>query len=160
MSSGQSRLGNRIIVAILLFTVSAMLSHAVSAYFIPARAVLHLGSGRFEIEIADTDRKRQKGLSGTKSLPANKALFFVFDYDNHWPIWMKDMNYPIDIVWLNDSKEVVDFYMNVPPDSYPTRTFTPKEEARYVVEFKAGTIQEQGIRVGQEAVISGTSKKY
>ena len=141
-----------------MLLVAVLISQVVSAYFFPQTAVMHLGSHRFDVEIADTDQSRKQGLSGTRRLPADRALVFVFDYDNHWGIWMKDMNYSIDIVWLDSSKRVVDYALEASPDSYPTKTFTPKEAARYVVEFQSGTVKSKGIRVGDQAVFSATSK--
>ena len=159
MISGQSNKASKVIVASLLLILAIVLSQTVVAYFMPPKAVLHLGDGRFDIRIADTDRTRKKGLSDTPSLPADEALLFVFDRNGRWSIWMKDMNYPIDIVWLDDSMKVVDYVMNVPPDSYPTKSFFPKEDARYVVEFSSGTIKKKGIRLGQKAIVSGTSRQ-
>lgn len=142
-----------------MLLVAVLISQVVGAYFMPQTAVMHLGSHRFDVRVADTDRSRQQGLSGTTSLPANEAMVFVFDSDNRWSIWMKDMNYSIDIVWLDSSKHVVDFVLDATPDSYPTKTFFPKEDARYVVEFKSGTVKSKGIRIGDQAVFSGTSKQ-
>lgn len=157
--SGQHRWGNKIIIGAFVLLVAVLVSQVVGAYFMPQTAVLHLGSHRFEARIADTDRSRQQGLSGTMRLPADEAMVFIFDSDGRWPIWMKDMNYSIDIVWLDNSKHVVDFALDVSPDSYPTKTFFPKNEARYVVELKSGTVKAKGIRVGDQAVFSGTSKE-
>ncbi len=142
----------------MILLVLVIFVQAASSYFTQPTAVLHLAGARFDMRIADTDKTRIKGLSGTLDLPADEALLFVFDYDNRWSIWMKDMNYAIDIVWLNSNRKVVDFVTNVPPDSYPSKTFFPKEQARYVIEFRSGTVKEKGIKVGQEAVFSGTSR--
>lgn len=129
------------------------------AHFSPESSEMHLGSNQFDITIADTDPERIKGLSGSSELAEDEAMLFVFDYDHKWSIWMKDMNYPIDIVWLNNSKEVVDYVTNVSPDSYPDKKYAPKVEARYVVEFKSGVVEQAGIKVGDKAVFSEGEKK-
>lgn len=158
MGSLNTRWSNRIITACIALLVAVLVSQVVSAYFLPSRATLHLGSGKFTATIADRESTRMKGLSGSESLPSDHAMVLVFDTSSRWGIWMKDMQYPIDVVWLNESKKVVDFVMNVPADSYP-KVFTPKEDARYIVELKSGTIKTKEIRVGQEAVFSGTNKE-
>lgn len=136
-----------------------MLTQVVMTYFVPPTTVMHLGNTRFEARIADTQSARQKGLSGTKHLAADQAMVFVFDHNSRWGIWMKDMHYAIDIIWLDESKKIVDFAMNVTPESYPNKTFHPKEDARYVVEVQNNTMEKLGIRVGEEVVFSGTSRR-
>jgi uncharacterized membrane protein (UPF0127 family) len=158
MNNGHSRWGNRIIIVSLLLVVAALASQVVTAYFIEQTAVMHLGTHRFDIRIADTERTRAQGLSGTSELASNEAMVFVFDTNSRWGIWMKDMNYAIDVVWLDESKHVIDYVTSISPDSYPRR-FVPKEDARYVVELKSGTVQQKNLRIGDQAVFSGTSRK-
>ena len=81
---------------------------------------------------------RQKGLSGRGCIPEDSAMEFVFDKPAKYCFWMKEMNFSIDIVWL-DEKGVVNYILrNVSPESYPT-SFCPEDDGRYVLEFKAGT---------------------
>ncbi len=109
---------------------------------------VHLGDGVFAAKVANTEVAREKGLGGTLNLRNDQAMLFVFDNDSKWPIWMKDMNYPIDIVWLDSNKKVVYIVKNAPPESYPYEQFTPKENARYVVELSAGTVSQKSIDIG------------
>jgi uncharacterized membrane protein (UPF0127 family) len=62
---------------------------------------------------------------------------------------MKDMNFPIDMVWVDANQRVVSIESDVPPASYP-KTFCPDEAAKYVLEFSAGTAAQQGLSVGQK----------
>jgi uncharacterized membrane protein (UPF0127 family) len=112
---------------------------------------LHLGDGVFKTRVAKTLDEREKGLSGTSTLREDQALLFVFGTDAKWGIWMKDMNYPIDIVWLNKDKKVVYIVKNAPPESYPDEKFIPKEDARYVVEVLAGMADKKAIKIGEKA---------
>ncbi len=159
MSSGRGRWGNRVIGVLMLVLAGALIAGAVNAYFVTPKAVMHLAGDRYEVHILDDEQSRIRGLSGTDNLPADEAMLFVFDSDARWSIWMKDMKYSIDIVWLDSSRRVVDFVTDAAPDSYPNKTFMPKEPARYVVEFASGTVKEKGIEVGQEAVFSGTDRQ-
>ena len=158
MGSFDKSLSHKIILAILLLALATVLAQVAGAYFLQPKAVMHLNGERFEIRIADSERTRKKGLSGTSDLPADQAMVFVFDHDSRHGIWMKDMNYSIDIVWLNSLKRVVHIETQVSPDSYPAKSFFPKTEARYVVEFRSGAVKDKGIRVGQEAIFSGTDR--
>lgn len=87
--------------------------------------------------VADTEASREQGLSGTITLPPTVVKLFVFDHNDRWSFWMKDMHYPIDIIWLNENHQVVYLVPNVTPDSYP-ETFIPPLPARYVIETAAG----------------------
>src|SRR6266542_6597913 len=83
-----------------------------AAYYVLApqlrpHVTVHLGDGVFLAQVAKTQPTREKGLSGTTSLRSEEAMLFVYDSDGKWPIWMKDMNYPIDIIWLDKDKKVV-----------------------------------------------------
>ena len=159
MSNHSNILSNRIIAIIIGLVVAAVLVQTVSAYFLIPKATLHLGEGKFTAKLADTEASRIKGLSGTESLPADHAMVFIFDTDGRHAIWMKDMQYSIDIIWLDEAKRVVDYVVNVPPSSYPNKTFYPREDARYVVELASGSVKDKSIQVGQVAYFSGMSKE-
>jgi uncharacterized membrane protein (UPF0127 family) len=160
MGNWRKKWGTKRGVSILLLLIAVILmAQAVYADLSIPKDTMRLAGSSFKIRVADTDKKRIQGLSGTNNLPADEAMLFIFTTDSKWSIWMKDMNYPIDIVWLDDSKKVVDFVTNVPPDSYPDKTFSPKEDARYVVEFRSGIVKEKGITIGQVAAFSGTGRE-
>jgi uncharacterized membrane protein (UPF0127 family) len=112
---------------------------------------LHLGDGVFTARVAKTQEERVKGLSDTGNLGDDQAMIFVYDQDGQWPITMKGMKYPIDIVWLNKDKKVAYIVKNATPASYPYETFTPKEDARYVVEVVAGTVGKKAIKINGAA---------
>lgn len=158
MGDASKKIGNRIVAVAVVLLAAVLIYHIASSYFLSPTATMHLGSGKFTATIADTQATRVKGLSGTHDLPSDRAMVFIFDTNSRWGIWMKDMNYAIDIIWLNESRRVVDFVTDVPPDSYPNRTFLPKEDARYVVELRSGMVRQKNIQVGQEAIFSGTKK--
>jgi uncharacterized membrane protein (UPF0127 family) len=129
---------------------------AVAAYYVMApqlrpHVTIHLGDGVFLAQVAKTPETREKGLGGSGGLRENEAMLFIFDTDDKWSMWMKDVKYPIDIVWLDKDKKVVYIVKNVPPESYPFENFTPKQEARFVIEVPAGTVGRKAIAIGHQA---------
>lgn len=112
---------------------------------------VHIGDAVFSAQVAKTDEQRTKGLSGKPSLANDEAILFVYDTDGKWPVWMKEMRFPIDIVWLDKDKKVVHIVKNAPPESYPYESFAPMENARYVVELAAGTVAKKAIEIGGQA---------
>lgn len=97
--------------------------------------------------VADTSDKRTKGLSGKQFLPSGTSMLFVFDKPDLYGIWMKDMLFPLDIVWLDKNKVVVHSLSNVQPSTYP-HVFYPSKQAVYVIEFRAGFLEERGVKKG------------
>jgi uncharacterized protein len=95
----------------------------------------------FSVKVADTEEERRQGLSGTAGLAPRGGMLFVFDENDQHGIWMKDMNYPIDILWISENYNIVNIKKNVSPDTYP-QVFKNNKPARYVLELPAGSIDE------------------
>lgn len=102
-----------------------------------------------KLELAVTSQAHKQGLSGRASLPPDRAMLFVFELPGRHCFWMKDMRFPLDIVWLNQDKQVVHIEANVRPETYP-RTFCPSEDAQYVLEINGGKAAAGGITPGQK----------
>jgi uncharacterized membrane protein (UPF0127 family) len=101
--------------------------------------------------IADTDLLRQQGLSYRASLPSNQVMLFIFEKPGVYKFWMKDMNFPIDMVWLNSSKQVVYIEKNVSPSTYP-QAFGPNEDTLYVIELNANETTKLSLSVGDTVI--------
>ena len=104
------------------------------------------------VDVADTESLREQGLSGRLNLPEGQGMLFVFDTDGVWGIWMKGMQFPIDIVWADASGTVVTVAVNIAPDTYPD-SFYPTIPARYVLELQAGFTATHDIVVGSKIVL-------
>ncbi|HJP80894.1 MAG TPA: DUF192 domain-containing protein [Candidatus Saccharimonadales bacterium] len=137
-----------------LVTFTVLLVAAAAFYviwpYVQPHVTVRIGDGVYKARVANTDTSRTAGLSDTPSLRQDEALLMVYPNDDKHPIWMKEMNYPLDIVWLNKDKKVVYIVKNAPPDSYPEK-FEPKEPARYVLELPAGAVSEKTISIGISA---------
>ena len=116
------------------------------------RVTLTLSRGTFQAKVVDTEVLREKGLSGTKELQLTDAMLFVFDENDKHGIWMKDMLFPIDIVWLDEKRKVIYMVKHAEPSSYPYTTYKPTKPARYVIEFPADTIERKDIIIGDKAI--------
>ena len=115
---------------------------------------------QINVEIALTPEARTQGLSGRASLGEKEGMLFVFDAPGKYGFWMKDMNFPIDIVWFTPSERneaglardlrVVYIKKDAKPESYP-EIFMPEENARYVLEVLAGFSDENNLQIGDRA---------
>jgi len=103
--------------------------------------------------VADSPEERQQGLSGTTMLPEDVVKLFVFDDNNRWSFWMKDMRYAIDMLWVNEGEEIVHIERAVAPETYPAQSFTPPVPARYVIETVAGFSEKQQLATGTKVVL-------
>lgn len=142
------------VFAIFINTVTAVKvtgNELAEIAFYKKEAVL-LGEVSLLVTLADTNHRRKKGLSNTESLAKDGGMLFIFDDPDYYGIWMKDMNYPIDIIWVDENFEVVDFQENASPDSYPN-SFIPKSEAQYILEVNSGLIESRDIQLGDRLLI-------
>ena len=137
------------VVAIILASAIAF----VAANFQP-KTEIRMGSGVFSARVVDTPKTLEKGLSGTPKMSPNDAMLFVFESDAKWGIWMKDMKVAIDIVWLNNKKEVIYIVKNASPDLSTSKTFTPNDPARYVIEIAAGGVDRNNVRIGERVLFT------
>jgi uncharacterized membrane protein (UPF0127 family) len=133
----------------LVFVVVAVVIVIVLSQF--HSTTLRLGNSIFHAQLAKDEASREKGLGGTRSLESGNAMILAFSSDNTWQIWMKGMNYPLDIVWLDKDKKVIDIVKDAPFENGELSEFTPAASARYVVELPAGTVVRDGISVGTQA---------
>ena len=81
--------------------------YPISGEDIPDMIPLSIHDAKIAVEIVDTPKKRQQGLSGRDDLAENKGMLFVYTEPETIGIWMKDMKFPIDILWFNAEKEVI-----------------------------------------------------
>lgn len=131
-------------VIILLILVLIL---SVIFYFRDTGPVLRINNHSISLIIADTEEEREKGLGGRESMPYDTAMLFIFDTPDTYGFWMKDMKFPLDIVWLNEDKEVIYIKENAQPESYP-EGFIPPDKSLYVIELNAGLVSKYGIKVG------------
>ncbi|MDP3725624.1 MAG: DUF192 domain-containing protein [bacterium] len=106
-----------------------------------------VGDAPISVELANTSAKRMKGLSGRELLPPNEGLLFVFEKPENHSFWMRDMQFPIDIIWINEKFFVVDVTENISPASFP-EVFEPVEAIKFVLEVNAGWVARNSIKRG------------
>lgn len=104
-----------------------------------------------KVEIAVTQAEKQKGLSGRSVLPQGQGLLFLYKNSGQRNIWMKDMRFPIDIVWMDANKTVTKVNRNILPSTYPAEVFTAGESTQFILEMPAGGAAKAGILEGQRA---------
>ena len=108
---------------------------------------LTIGTTVVHTAVAASPEAQAQGLSNTPQILPDQGMLFVFDSPVTPRFWMKDMRYPLDMIWIDEHKHVVDISSNVVPDSYPT-TYSPITPVQYVLEVESGFASKHGIVVG------------
>lgn len=113
---------------------------------------VEIGVQKLTVEVADSPEKRALGLGKRTSLFPGKGMLFIFPTSSRQQIWMHDMNFPIDIIWIQGD-QVVDIASNVPPPikgELQLAVYTPKEKADQVLEVKANFTRENSVKIGDQ----------
>ena len=113
------------------------------------------------MELAITPAERSQGLSGREVLPQGAGMLFIFEGDQHLAFWMPDMNFPLDMVWIDSGCRVVDATLNAPvPEPGQSLAdlprFSPGSPARFVLEINAGEFEGAGLMPGHQAEFGGS----
>jgi uncharacterized membrane protein (UPF0127 family) len=98
-------------------------------------------------EIPNSPTAYEKGLAGRPCILPDQGMLFIFTRDSQYPIWMKGMKFPIDIVWITSQKTVAAIEINEKPSTYPDK-FVNRIPARYVLELKANRSRQLHMSLG------------
>ncbi len=105
-----------------------------------------------ELEVAQTDSALQLGLSRREQLPRNKGMLFDFGISGEQCIWMQDMRFDIDALWLDEAQRIVHVEKNLGPETHP-RLFCSPTPANYVIEVNAGIVDAAGLQLKQQLIL-------
>jgi uncharacterized protein len=107
---------------------------------------------KFKVVIAKTPKELQIGLSETKSLSNDQGMVFIFDRADYYPFWMKNMKFPIDIIYIN--KDTVATIINnakAPKNNNENLTvYTPTTSSDKVLEINSGLAQKYNFKIGDK----------
>jgi uncharacterized membrane protein (UPF0127 family) len=106
-------------------------------------------------DVSASNEQKTKGLSVKDELAEKEAMLFVFDNEAQHTFWMKDMKFPIDIIWIDSNKTVVHIEHNLQPCSSELLcpTYKPTDDSLYVLETIGGFAKKHGI-------VEGTTLKF
>ena len=143
-----------LLLSLLLLSLGCERSEPAPAGEPPApRARVTIGVHVIDAEIADNPERKQRGLSGRASLADGRGMLFPYDTPGQHGIWMPDMHFDIDILWIRAGR-IVHVAANVSKDD-SQRIYRPSEPADLVLELPAGTAERRGFRVGDAVDVDG-----
>jgi len=106
-----------------------------------------VGEKTYSVEVRDSNLERSKGLSGHKALLDNEGMLFIFEKPGSYGFWMKEMLFPIDIIWIDENFVINHIESAVSPETYP-KVFYPTSEILYVLEVSSGQASSSKIKIG------------
>ena len=103
-----------------------------------------------EVQVADTEPRRVRGLMFQEQLPYDQGMIFVFDSPGIYSLWMLNMQFSIDMIWFDEVGNVVHIEQDVPPCKSALETVTctavnPGADATYILEVTSGFVEQFGI---------------
>lgn len=99
-------------------------------------------------DLVKSEEDRARGLMFRKILNEDQGMLFVFVSEGLYSFWMKNMNFSIDILWLDGEKRIVHLERDVPPcKKEPCPSYEPAFPAKYVLELKAGSIEKRKLKL-------------
>ena len=105
----------------------------------------------FEVELARTAAEQARGLMFRKELGQGQGLLFIYDQEGERPFWMKNTLVSLDIIWINQDKEIIFISENVQPcQKDPCPVINPGQPARYVWEIPGGRARAIGLKMGDQ----------
>ena len=141
----------------LLFAATLSSTPACAAPSGP-RVILESGgkSHRVQVELADTDAKRERGLMFRRELPEGRGMLFLFDEEGDHPFWMKDTLIPLDLIFVDSSGRVTGIIARARPLTLEPRSGGP---SRMVLEVPGGWAAAHGVRAGDRMTVEGLAEK-
>ncbi|MEE9585406.1 MAG: DUF192 domain-containing protein [Nitrososphaerales archaeon] len=97
-----------------------------------------VGGKVIAVEIADEPDEMRRGLMFREPLPKDHGMLFVFDRAGVYSFWMKNVEFNLDIIWINDEGIVAHIERNVPPCNETCPSYRNDDPAKYVLEVNSG----------------------
>lgn len=109
-----------------------------------------IGEKCFNVQIADTEAEREKGLMFVSSMPENEGMLFVFDREGIYEFWMKNTFIPLDMIWFDENMQIVYIENNAMPCGDNCKTINPNISSKYVVEINGNLSNLYNFAIGQK----------
>ncbi len=117
---------------------------AVEAVFIGTKINL-------DLEIANTDTKRKRGLMFRDQLDQNQGMLFIWPDSDSRCMWMKNTSIPLSVAYLSNSGHILEIRDLNP---FSEKSVCSNQKARMALEMKQGWFQNNKIGVGQKLKIN------
>jgi len=110
------------------------------------------GGVALRAEVADTPEKLLFGLAFRNVLPPGEGMVYIFGESGPHRVWTKEFQFPVDVIWVDESKVVVHVVEKAPPciESRCPWYGPPPRDARYIIEANAGFVEQANVAIGSQ----------
>lgn len=116
--------------------------------FLAVKKVCFNSGACVNAEIADTGPLREKGLMFREGLKDDEAMLFVFDQVCLPSFWMKNVKFPLDIIWIDSDKKIVGIKEEAPVCEQGCEVYPPAKECKFALEVNAGFVRKNNLKIG------------
>ncbi len=104
-----------------------------------------VGNKKYDVEVAENEEERMKGLQEVIEMDDDEGMLFIFPEPQHVDFWMKDTEIPLDIIFINSDLEVISVKQGEPM----SEDFISEDNVQYVLEVN----QNSGIEEGDDVIL-------
>ncbi|OGI85932.1 hypothetical protein A3A05_00275 [Candidatus Nomurabacteria bacterium RIFCSPLOWO2_01_FULL_41_12] len=138
-------------LVIIIFTIGFFLINRPSENLKPTEIkYIKIAGTSIKFDLASTPLTQAQGLSGRIKMGEGEGMLFIFEKPGKYYFWMKDMNFPIDMIWIGEDMRVIYIKKNAQPESFP-KTYGPDIDSKYVLEVVAGFSEKNNLKEGDRA---------
>jgi uncharacterized protein len=125
--------------------------------FLKGAPTIVIANHNFKVTVADSQKEQEIGLSKTKSLTENQGMIFLFQKPDYYSFWMKNMGFPIDIIFINNDTIVsIENNAQAPKSNNENLiVYTPTSPSDKVLEIQAGLAKKYNFKNGDKIKIEG-----
>jgi uncharacterized membrane protein (UPF0127 family) len=153
MTKGQANNVRAALAALVIFGFCTMLPAFGDVLFKPASLKIETKNGPvlLNVEVADTDAKREQGLMFRRTISDDHGMIFLFDREHEITMWMKNTYIPLDMVFIGNDWRIRHIAYDAEP--FSTDVISSMRPASRVLEIGAGQAKKLGLAVGDSVML-------
>ncbi len=114
------------------------------------RGIIKIDDIALQVQVADTEPRRVRGLMFQDQLPYDQGMIFVFDEVGIYSLWMLNMQFSLDMIWFDQNGNIIHIEKDVPPcktalETMTCQSFAPDGKALYILEVTSGFVDKFNI---------------
>ncbi|PLX27829.1 hypothetical protein C0583_01160 [Candidatus Parcubacteria bacterium] len=138
------------IILVVLVVIFLLIDFVLLMKYLDDSKYVIINNKKIRVEIVNTEESRRLGLSGRDDLSSNSGMLFLMDKVTIGNFWMKNMNFPLYIIWINDDTVVKVSPDLAPEGNNPENTYSSDSPINVVLEVNAGFAEEYDIKAGDK----------
>lgn len=144
-------MGKNLQISLLFSVVLLVCSWAAVIHSAAQETEISVGSARFQVELALSQKERQRGLMFRSHLPEGRGMLFIQPEATPAAFWMKNTYLNLDILYFDGAGRLKEIFANVPPCvNFPCPTYVSQGPIKYILEINGGSAERLGLAPGDQ----------